>query len=76
MYAYSKYCHFFINLKPSVIETTTIRKMGIFLCILSALFHTLSNIVMKKLVNVGPSTIVASKFLVILMVVLPVVRYR
>jgi len=31
---------------------------------------------MKKLVNVGPSTIVASKFLVILMVVLPVVRYR
>ena len=50
--------------------------MTVLMCILSALFHTLSNIFMKNLDDVGPFTIVAARFLVILIAVLPIVKYR
>ena len=50
--------------------------MSVALCVLGALSHTVSNIVIKKLIDVGPFTVVAGRFLVMLMAVVPLVIYR
>ena len=46
------------------------------ICVLSALSHALSNVIIKKLENVGPFTIVAVRFMMILLVTAPIVVYR
>ena len=51
-------------------------KLSIFLCVLASMSLQISNTIFKKLDNVGPYTIAAGRFLVMLIVILPVVKYR
>ena len=50
--------------------------MAVLFCVLCAFSQTLSNVIMKKLTNVGPLTIVAGKFFVTLLITLPIVAHR
>ena len=53
-------------------KNTTMKKLSFLLCIMASISFQMSNTIFKKLDSVGPYTIAAGRFLVMLMVVVPI----